>query len=449
MANTLIPDGYVGIRDYATGAGGTVGWDPATKAVSINNQTLDPASYVNVGGRTYASPNTIQGILKPPEQQVVQGAGAVSGAAVGQGQQQGINVNDQSNLQGQINNILTMLQQNQQRQQAPAPMQAPAPFQYNPQTDPAYQAMVPALTRSVLEQLNARGILNSSISPDSVSQAIASIIPQLQGQAYDRYSDQARMGMDAQRYNQDAQRQFGMDQFGMSRDILNTLSGFEKETYQRQMDDRQFKIDEQIRKVEEEQKKIDNAWKAATGKGWVTNELAQLTGLTPGEPLWEARNAIDQRRQQNDQFLANLTIQKQQLTQDQAQFQSRLAQDQSQFNQSMTQRQNEAAAEQDSPAESLIDINAEKLQLRDDIKTGKMSAMDALNQIEEDERLGFYTAAEAEELKNVIRVLTSTPLSDVEVNETKTPIEKQSLSPGQLMSELVNPQGKYNKTNKG
>ncbi len=61
---------------------------------------------------------------------------------------------------------------------------------YNPQSDPEYQTMVNAATQSVMESMNSRGILNSTVTSDQVTQALAPVISDLTNAAYSRFQTQ-------------------------------------------------------------------------------------------------------------------------------------------------------------------------------------------------------------------------------------------------------------------
>jgi hypothetical protein len=61
---------------------------------------------------------------------------------------------------------------------------------YNPQSDPEYQTMVNAATQSVMESMASRGILNSTVTADQVSQAMAPVISDLTNAAYQRFQTQ-------------------------------------------------------------------------------------------------------------------------------------------------------------------------------------------------------------------------------------------------------------------
>lgn len=107
------------------------------------------------------------------------------------------------------------------------PYQPAQPFSYDPQSDPQYQA---ALRRAqenarlasgnTMAQMNARGLLNSTITADRVGQiqqgemarVSDELVPQLMQQAYQRYMD-----AENQRY-----RQY-LDQYGMAQDQIGNL----------------------------------------------------------------------------------------------------------------------------------------------------------------------------------------------------------------------------------
>jgi len=62
-------------------------------------------------------------------------------------------------------------------------------FEYDPDTDPAFQQASKKLTNQIMESMNARGILGSTITGSNVSEGVANMLPQYQNAAYSRYQD--------------------------------------------------------------------------------------------------------------------------------------------------------------------------------------------------------------------------------------------------------------------
>jgi hypothetical protein len=63
------------------------------------------------------------------------------------------------------------------------------PFQYDPNTDPALQSAMKYAENQVMEQMNARGILNSTITGDEMRTAYAEMVPKYQELAFQKYNE--------------------------------------------------------------------------------------------------------------------------------------------------------------------------------------------------------------------------------------------------------------------
>lgn len=63
------------------------------------------------------------------------------------------------------------------------------PFQYDPNTDPALQSAMKYAENQVMEEANARGILNSTITADDMRTAYAEMVPKYQELAFQKYNE--------------------------------------------------------------------------------------------------------------------------------------------------------------------------------------------------------------------------------------------------------------------
>ena len=167
-------------------------------------------------------------------------------------------------------------------------------FSYDPKTDPAYQTMVQNATLSAMEELNARGILNSSITQDQVAQAISGVIGNLMSQAYGRYQN-------------NLQNMFSM---------YSAYSGQEQQAYERQ---RQVTLDQLAKQktaLDQKDADIKNAINEVNAVGYVTNRTSIVLGIPVGTPSFEAKRMIEDNltriqiaRQNNENEIAKVGMQ--------------------------------------------------------------------------------------------------------------------------------------------
>lgn len=189
-------------------------------------------------------------------------------------------------------------------------------FDYDPETDPEFQKDSQTLTRAIMEQMNQRGILNSSITADNVSQVIKDLMVSYRGQAYDRYMDEG------QQLLQQANFIMGVDQQGYSRyqdertqktQMLNLLFN---------MDDRQFKqyqsameqdysmrkdqYQSSLNQYNAQKKQVSDAWDRVQELGYVDNEASIILGVEAGTLSREANAQKQAREAAYNQSIADM-----------------------------------------------------------------------------------------------------------------------------------------------
>jgi|GEM_PF-5179640 len=147
------------------------------------------------------------------------------------------------------------------------------PFSYDPAKDPAYQAIVPRVQQDVMEQLNARGILNSSITGENMARLTADIIPQLASQAYAR--QQGNLSNRLQ--------------------LFNTVAGLEQLEYDRTRQAELDRMATQEAEYQRQQQQLENAWTRVKQLGYVDNAASSILGIPVGTPSFEAQKAYEDR----------------------------------------------------------------------------------------------------------------------------------------------------------
>ena len=176
-------------------------------------------------------------------------------------------------------------------------------FQYDPISDSALQQAQAQAQQSAMEAMNRRGILNSTVTADRVGQVTASLVPEYEAIAYDRYQDNlSNMFKQADFLNSlDEQdyRRF-VDDLELKLKDVNILAQLDDRTLKatQQNLDTLFKVVDRVTK--EKQQEIDNmnnditnAWERVAELGYVDNSASLILGLPIGTPSKEARERIE------------------------------------------------------------------------------------------------------------------------------------------------------------
>jgi len=221
------PAGYVPVRQWGETRGYKVGWTGTEP--TIGGIPLDPGTFVNIGGRTYADPRYLGQFGADVERQ----------------------------------NVLRQLRE-----------RTFSPPRYRPEEDPAYQAALDETIKQVMVQMNARGILPSSITRDQIAKAAMSLLPQYQQQFYSQQQAQ----------------------FGNLANLLGAYSGIEQQQYERQVAAEEKRLANEKAKIEAEEKEINRAWDRVKNLGYVDNLASITLGVPVGTLSADAQKAYDERQ---------------------------------------------------------------------------------------------------------------------------------------------------------
>lgn len=329
----------VGVRNFLKSQGiddSRIGFDNRTKTVTLDGRDFFQGNIQD--GRTMGSREEIQAALRSfrPENRV-ETASAPS-KPVQPSVPSSVNMT-QPQYGQQIQSILTNIQQ---RLDQPLPQ-----FRYDPRTDPAYQSAVDRIRQGVqTEQANtgarlmATGQGQSSYSEtlarqlanQGMSQIENEVVPTYQNQAYQRFLDQQNMqrmrtqdlanyagtlyGMDVDAYgrrrgemaeNVDAALRVGEatgrlvqpqeDWSGLFRQAARSDTPFNISGRQQQLNETQVMaaltgyMPDGTPTTAEQQRQLENEWMAARQTGRISDTLANLYGLPPGTPTFEAQQA--------------------------------------------------------------------------------------------------------------------------------------------------------------
>mgnify|MGYP001057867503 CR=1 FL=1 len=159
-------------------------------------------------------------------------------------------------------------------------------FEYDPSQDTSLQQAQGQAQRSVMEEMNRRGLLTSTMTGDRASQATAQLIPQYEQMAYGRHQ-------------QEIQNVFNQ---------LNAAMQIENQEYSRYIDQYNMEMD----RINLERQQINDAWNRVSNMGYVDNESSLILGVPAGTLSVEAQAAQEQRNHQLDMFERELEANRQQ-----------------------------------------------------------------------------------------------------------------------------------------
>lgn len=216
-----------------------VGGGEIGEAISTTVPTIEP---------TPITPTTPTAVIPTTPTDVIQDI--VSGGQEGQ-----VIERTEYNYADQLNNIISQITgQN---------------FAYDPNEDSALKQAQDYAARAVLEEMNARGLLTSSMTQDRLAQMMNELIPRYEELAYNRFQDQR-----ANLYK-----------------LADLYGNLDAVQYSRELDDRQFNLDAEIRGYETRRDEINDMWDNVNTLGYVDNLASQILGLPVGTPSADARVA--------------------------------------------------------------------------------------------------------------------------------------------------------------
>ena len=191
-------------------------------------------------------------------------------------------------------------------------------FNYDPATDAQAQLAIKEMTRNVLETMNSRGILNSTLSRDGVTQGVSDLLPKYQQLARQQFMDEGQMlmsqvdmlmGVDETQYGryQDEGKRYA-DVLGVVMEMSDDDYRKWSDAYERRYVAGRDRINDEQTKIENERQKVRDAWERVDNMRYADNEAALMLGIDPGTLSREAKIAKDeaeQRMKEQRQSLSN------------------------------------------------------------------------------------------------------------------------------------------------
>jgi len=321
-----------GVRDYLEKRGHKVDWNNDTKEILVDGNVIDKSMFTTQGQRHYGTPTDImnaigQGGYKSPYATTVDPAmtsklnTGLSKGLISDNEYKGLNAMlfneaDKANPYS-VNQILEQIT-NRQPYQSQYDTQIGGimnkisqPFAYDPSTDPNLNNA----QQQVMERMNERGILNSSMTGEEALR----LVPQFQQQAYNQYADQQNSLLRQAEFYRVLDSE-GYDRYMDEADSLykraNFINALDEQAYRRYVDglnqdysDRMFMFEQKQNELINKRQETQDAWTDVSNRGYVTNEAARILGIAPGEPSKEAKDAMIKRTQEIEDNLFKLEAQ--------------------------------------------------------------------------------------------------------------------------------------------
>ena len=164
-----------------------------------------------------------------------------------------------------------------------------ASYNYDPNSDELLKQATKYTTQNTYESMNARGILNSSLTAERVTQVVGELIPQ--------YEKMAREEFEA----------------SMSRliNVANLLGNMSDREFAYWQDARDQKWKEEERDYQRKLDALETAWKRVDELGYVDNDAAIVLGVQAGTLSKDAREAKETYERQIEEWNRQHEIEKQ------------------------------------------------------------------------------------------------------------------------------------------
>jgi hypothetical protein len=307
-----------GVRNHFERQGYNVGYNNGQ--TSINGIPVDTSGMMNIGGHYYANPSQLQDIRMRtggdnPVNMPYNGNVLPPNNNSQQIQQQTKEQNDLQELSNMVdmmakykppeidNTVTLQLLKGLQEYKRPYDDQIKSllastmtGFNYDPENDPMLKKATEYADRKLMEQMNARGILSSTMTRDGLAQIKTDLIPQYQQIAMERYYkniDTAfrQIGV-YQQLNQDDYTQY-YNMVSKSIDVLdnvnkNTIETW-KNTFTFMSDILGKKADIIVKQATLKSQELTKAWDRVANLGYVDNETSSILGLPVGTPSYKAK----------------------------------------------------------------------------------------------------------------------------------------------------------------
>lgn len=290
-ATPATPTGQIGLRSTAEALGLNVGWSRET-GPTINGVPVSTSGLNMIGEHWYGTPEQINKLLSPFQQQAT-----VYQSPYSQQAQQALSDYQQWASQPYVSKLAPLIE-------SMAFNVLSRTFNYDPANDEQFQRASKELTRNVMEAMNARGILNSTVTENQIQQGIADLLPQYQQLARQQFMDEGKqlmsqidmlMGIDEMQYGRYMDEGTKLaNALGIVMDMDEVQYKRWSDAYERRYREEQDRIAQEQAAIEVEREKVKDAWERVSQLGYVDNEAALILGVEPGTLSKEAREAREE-----------------------------------------------------------------------------------------------------------------------------------------------------------
>lgn len=310
----LSPYTNIGLRDYATQKGLNVGWN-AEQGALINGNPINTQGLTNYGATppTGSQPNAFYGTQGQIDQLLAPYMAQQGGATIPPPIDPNVPPPVNPAVTQAATDYQTWVKQPYVAQYAPQIESLiknilSRQFSYDPKNDAQFQQASQELTRNVMETMNSRGILNSTITENQVQQGVGNLLPQYQQIAKNAFQDEGNvlmsqvdmlMGVDETQYGR------YQDQGANYLNAFNVVSQMDDTQYNRWKDAYTMRYNTERDKIADEQTALTNqrnavndAWNETDKLGYVSNAASLVLGVNPGTPSQSVREATTLRLQQ-------------------------------------------------------------------------------------------------------------------------------------------------------
>jgi hypothetical protein len=325
----------VGLRAGLEAAGRTVAYDPNTGQVTVNNMPINTSDMMNIGGQNYTNQNRIDEIILQTSGQVPSGQeSSVPKGDVVPKEQAGEKPFDNSiearlaeetrknqELQFKIdemgktkvpgedftrrNELLSQMQDRKglyDENIKQVLQETFKGFDYNPDNDLMLQNAIKFADRSMMEEMNRRGILSSTITVDNARSLYEDLMPKYQDMAFQRYNQSLNNNFKKievmQSLNNDDYERY-KNFVSLSMDTADRISKNTVDTVKDNLTIMQNSLTNQMALNKQDAETKAQAYKDAWAKfqelGYVDNEISILTKLPSGMRSKEAQAEIQKR----------------------------------------------------------------------------------------------------------------------------------------------------------
>lgn len=299
------PQNTIPLRQTLENQGIKVDWNPETGQVTANGMLVDTSRMSLANGSYSASYQDINDIIQQVQGQQQPQAQTPAGEYQ-QAAQEGAEQKEAilGKFQEEVSGITEEFQNRQplytEDIQQSLRQAFGDPFEYDPNKDPALQEAQKYAEREIVNAMNARGILNSTITRDEYASMLSSMIPKYESIAFDRY--QTNINNQLKRVN--VLRSLSQDDYRMYKDQVDfTLQNLENVTTNaidmiddnlKTMYDTTIRIpnEEADRESKRIQDELQNAYDKLDATGYVDNEMSAITGIPAGTLSKDAKKIL-------------------------------------------------------------------------------------------------------------------------------------------------------------